>query len=34
LLLMQKGDPEMISVEVSTRECDGQVVVTLRGELT
>jgi anti-sigma B factor antagonist len=33
LLLMQKGDPEMVSVELSTRERDGQVVVVLRGEL-
>jgi anti-sigma B factor antagonist len=33
LLLMRKGDPEMVSVELSTRECDGQVVVVLRGEL-
>jgi len=30
---MQKGDPEMVSVELRTREGDGQVVVTLRGEL-
>jgi anti-sigma B factor antagonist len=33
LLLMQKGDPEMAGVELSTRECDGLVVVALRGEL-
>jgi anti-sigma B factor antagonist len=30
---MQKGDPEMVSVELSTRERDGQVVAVLRGEL-
>jgi anti-sigma B factor antagonist len=33
LLLMRKGDPEMAGVELSTRECGGQVVVALRGEL-
>jgi anti-sigma B factor antagonist len=33
LLLMRKGDPEMVSVELSTREGDGEVVVVLRGEL-
>jgi anti-sigma B factor antagonist len=33
LLLMRKGDSEMVSVELSTRERDGQVVVVLRGEL-
>jgi anti-sigma B factor antagonist len=33
LLLMRKGDPEMVSVESSTREGDGPVVVVLRGEL-
>jgi anti-sigma B factor antagonist len=33
LLLMQKGEPEMAGVELSTRECDGQDVVALRGEL-
>jgi anti-sigma B factor antagonist len=33
LLLTQKGDPDMVSVELSTRERDGQVVVVLRGEL-
>jgi anti-sigma B factor antagonist len=33
LLLMQKGRPEMVRVELSTRECDSQVVVALRGEL-
>jgi anti-sigma B factor antagonist len=33
LLLMRKGDPEMVSVELSTCEGDGQVVVALRGEL-
>jgi anti-anti-sigma factor len=33
LLLMRKGGPEMVSVELSTREGDGQVVVVLRGEL-
>jgi anti-sigma B factor antagonist len=33
LLLMRKGDPEMVSVELSTRAGDGNVVVVLRGEL-
>jgi anti-sigma B factor antagonist len=33
LLLMQKGDPEMVSVELRTREGDGHVVVVLSGEL-
>ena len=33
LLLKRKGDPEMVSVELRTREGDGQVVVMLRGEL-
>jgi anti-sigma B factor antagonist len=33
LLLMQKGNPEMVNVELSTREGDGQAVVVLRGEL-
>jgi anti-sigma B factor antagonist len=33
LLLMRKGDPEMVSVELSTRAGDSQVVVVLRGEL-
>ena len=33
LLLMRKGDPEMVSVELNTREGDGQIVVVLRGEL-
>jgi anti-sigma B factor antagonist len=33
LLLMQKGDPEMVSVELSTPEGDGHAVVVLRGEL-
>jgi anti-sigma B factor antagonist len=32
-LLMRKGEPEMVSVELSTREGDGVVVVALRGEL-
>ena len=30
---MRKGDPEMVSIELSTRGGDGQVVVELRGEL-
>jgi anti-sigma B factor antagonist len=33
LLLMRKGDPKMVSVEMSTREGDGHAVVVLRGEL-
>jgi anti-sigma B factor antagonist len=33
LLLMRKGNPEMVSVELSTREDDGRIVVMLRGEL-
>jgi anti-sigma B factor antagonist len=33
LLLKRKGDPEMVSIELSTREGDGHVVVVLRGEL-
>jgi anti-sigma B factor antagonist len=33
LLLKRKGDPEMVSMELSTREGDGHVVVVLRGEL-
>jgi anti-sigma B factor antagonist len=33
LLPKRKGDPEMVSVEVSTREGGGHVVVVLRGEL-
>ena len=33
LLLMQKGDPEMVSVELCTRDGGDQVVVALRGEL-
>jgi anti-anti-sigma factor len=32
LLLKQEGAP-MFSASLSTRECDGEVVVTLRGEL-
>jgi anti-sigma B factor antagonist len=32
LLLMQGGVP-MFSVDLSTRDCDGHVVVSLRGEL-
>jgi anti-sigma B factor antagonist len=32
-LLMRKGEPEMVSVELSTREGDGMAVVALRGEL-
>jgi anti-sigma B factor antagonist len=32
LLLKQEGAP-MVSVDLSTRACDGQVVVALRGEL-
>jgi anti-sigma B factor antagonist len=30
---MQKGDPEMVSVELCTRDGGDQVVVALRGEL-
>jgi anti-sigma B factor antagonist len=33
LLLTQKGDPEMVNVELSTRRGDGQAVVVLSGEL-
>jgi len=33
LLLTQKGDPEMVNLELSTRAGDGQAVVVLRGEL-
>jgi anti-sigma B factor antagonist len=33
LLLKQEGAPPMCSVELRTRECDGRVVVVLRGEL-
>jgi anti-sigma B factor antagonist len=33
LLLKRKGDPVMVSVELSTHACDGQAVVVLRGEL-
>jgi hypothetical protein len=33
LLLMRKGEPEMVSVESSIPEGDGVVVVVLRGEL-
>jgi anti-sigma B factor antagonist len=33
LQLKAEGDPEMANVELSTRECDGHVVVSLRGEL-
>jgi anti-sigma B factor antagonist len=33
LLLKRKGDPEMVSIELSTREGDRHIVVVLRGEL-
>lgn len=33
LLLKRKGEPEMVSIEMSTREGDGPAVVVLRGEL-
>jgi anti-sigma B factor antagonist len=33
LLLMQKGRVQMAFMEMITRECNGQVVVSLRGEL-
>jgi anti-sigma B factor antagonist len=33
LLPKRKGDPEMVGIELSTREGDGHVVVALRGEL-
>jgi anti-sigma B factor antagonist len=33
LLLMRKGDPEMVSIELSARESEGHAVVALSGEL-
>jgi anti-sigma B factor antagonist len=33
LLLMRKGDPEMVSIELSAREREGHAVVALSGEL-